>query len=122
MVKVDKAWQKINPQAKDLIRKMMEREVDRRPGAEECLKHPWLCGIFSMKESVSKFNADEILSNMQNFFVRRFLSQFKDRFLAVVKTYVASLLTSQKDKRELAEKFREIDKDHSGMLEANEIF
>jgi hypothetical protein len=42
--------------------------------------------------------------------------------LAVVKTYVASLLINQKEKRILALKFKELDKNNNGVLDANEIF
>lgn len=36
-------------------------------------------------------------------------------------TYIGSLVTSAKDKKTLAEKFKELDKDNSGMLERDEL-
>ena len=66
---LDEIWKKVSPQAKDLIRKMMERDVDKRLCADDCLKHPWMIPNETMKESVMKLDSDEILRNMQNFFV-----------------------------------------------------
>lgn len=35
-------WKTISPEAKDLIRKMMELDPIKRISAESALRHPWL--------------------------------------------------------------------------------
>lgn len=49
------------------------------------------------------------------------LTQFKSKFLAIVETYMATNAISQEDRRILARKFREIDKDNSGAIETAEL-
>jgi serine/threonine protein kinase len=35
-------WEKISPQAKDLISKLLDRQADMRLTAEEAYQHPWI--------------------------------------------------------------------------------
>lgn len=46
---------------------------------------------------------------------------FKNKLKAVVYTYIASQLYSNKDKDNLLKVFREIDKDGDGVIERNEL-
>ena len=64
-------WPIISPQAKDLIKKLLEFDNDKRLSAEEALKHPWFeCkqvksddneGLFKVK------NPNKLLNNLMNF-------------------------------------------------------
>lgn len=38
----DDPWEHISHQAKDIIQRMIDRDTDMRPSAEEVLLHPWL--------------------------------------------------------------------------------
>lgn len=37
-------WSKVSPDAKDFVRKLLDRRVHRRPNAEVALGHDWLLG------------------------------------------------------------------------------
>ena len=64
-------WPIISSQAKDLIKKLLELDANKRLSAEEALKHPWFEskqvksqdneGIFKVK------NPDKLLNNLINF-------------------------------------------------------
>jgi calcium-dependent protein kinase len=56
----------------------------------------------------------EVITNLQSF-------HFKNKLKAVVYTYIASQLYSNKDKDNLLRVFREIDKDGDGVIERNEL-
>lgn len=47
--------------------------------------------------------------------------QFRNKFLAVIETYLAVNTVSQEDRRLLAERFREVDKDNNGVLDKQEL-
>lgn len=47
--------------------------------------------------------------------------QFKNKFRAVIETFLAMKTISQEDRRSLTDKFKELDKDNSGVLEINEV-
>lgn len=35
-------WNSISDEAKDLVRQLINKNVDERPSAEQALQHPWI--------------------------------------------------------------------------------
>ena len=67
-------WDNITPEAKDLIKKLMEKSVDARLSAVQALAHPWIQN--RVKKNFNENLAKAALSNLQNFKVSfRFNSQ-----------------------------------------------
>ena len=61
---------------------------------------------------------DRAISSKQHgeVFCKYLIIQFKDKFRAVIETFLAMKTISQEDRRSLADKFKELDKDNSGVL------
>lgn len=94
---------------------MLVKKPEDRITAEEALNHPWLQN--SGSETMTKTQREvemEVISNLQSF-------HFKNKLKAVVYTYIASQLYSNRDKDNLMKVFKEIDKDGDGVIEKKEL-
>ena len=61
-------WQSISEEAKDLVEKLMDRDVEARLSAVDALAHPWI-----EQKVQKKFNeklASKAVSSLSNFHVR----------------------------------------------------
>lgn len=93
---------------------MLTKNPEERITAEEALNNPWLLNTTTELTS-SKSRKDieiEVINNLQTF-------HFKNKLKAVVYTYIASQLYSNKDKDNLMKVFKEMDKDGDGVIEKN---
>lgn len=88
---------------------MLEKNCKWRISAEQVLNSHWILNC-SNTEPI----AVEVLRDMEKFY-------FKDKFLAVILTYLASSTLSQKRRRDLANVFMKIDKNHSGSIDIKEF-
>jgi calcium-dependent protein kinase len=61
----DPCWSNISDKAKDLITQLLTYDVDKRPSAEEALKHPWIQEMSTA--SVDAQIAMGALSNLKTF-------------------------------------------------------
>merc|ERR1719446_1883523 len=57
-------WDKMNPDAKDFIKKLLRAKPENRPNISAVVQHPWL--LSPPAESCSKTN-QTVLSNLKNF-------------------------------------------------------
>jgi calcium-dependent protein kinase len=81
----EKEWGKITDEAKDLLRKLMEVNYEKRLTAKQALQHEW---ILRMNEK--KFNVElntDLVSNLKGFNAEHKMSQAAITFLA---THMAS--------------------------------
>jgi calcium-dependent protein kinase len=104
-------WDNTSAEAKDFIGKMLTRQEDKRPSAQEMLEHPWL--------KVSE--ASRHVAKMQSTFVdklRRF--QGEKKLKKVVLTLIAEQL-EDKELQQLKDTFQELDANHDGSLSILEI-
>lgn len=84
---------------------MLNRDTKMRPSASAILNSDW----------VQNCNVDlpidnKILGNLQNFY-------YRSRFKAIIVSYLASSTISKAERKVLARKFNEIDKDRSGVID-----
>ena len=64
----DPIWASISDSGKDFITKLLTKDQDKRPSAEEALQHPWILQANELqRESVSADVAMGALTNLQNF-------------------------------------------------------
>lgn len=101
-------WGQVSDQAKDLISKLLVKDVDKRLTIEQAMEHPWITT-----------NMDQYRMNMK--IVSR-ISQFKyqSEFKKIaVKTLVETM--KEKEINDLKEQFLLIDKDRSGMIKYEEL-
>ena len=64
----DPIWASISDTGKDFITKLLTKDQDKRPSAEEALQHQWILQANELqKESVSADIAMGALTNLQNF-------------------------------------------------------
>ena len=61
----DPCWNNISDKAKDLITQLLTYDVEKRPSAEEALKHPWITEM--SQSSVDANVAMGALSNLKTF-------------------------------------------------------
>jgi calcium-dependent protein kinase len=65
-------WDEVSDDAKDLVRKLLDFEMNKRISAEDSLKHPWF-KKYSTEIKVEKSVKSKALSNLKNFRVRYLL-------------------------------------------------
>ena len=112
-------WPIISPQAKDLIKKLLEFDNDKRLSAEEALKHPWFeCkqvksddneGLFKVK------NPTKLLNNLMNF--------TNDNILrSTVFAYLVHNNIQLNIVHEAIKLFNKIDKNGDGQISREELY
>ena len=108
----DPCWSNISDKAKDLISQLLTYDVEKRPSADDALKHPWIVEMSSA--TVDANIAMGALSNLKTFRADQKLKQATFAFIA------SQLLTKQ-EKENLARIFKAIDKNGDGRLSKEEI-
>jgi len=98
--------------AKDLITWMLTMKPEDRPSADQCLKHEW----FQKMRSKSVDLTQEI-STVNN--LVKFKSKFE--FQKAILLYFVSYFDLKEEKKKLLQVFKEMDKDHDGQLDRDEI-
>ncbi len=63
----DSEWEGISEDAKDLIRKLLEYDPEKRLSAEDALKHPWFSKTLGDGAIGNKNLAVKTLKNLENF-------------------------------------------------------
>ncbi|CAG9322054.1 unnamed protein product [Blepharisma stoltei] len=105
-------WDSISAEAKDLITKLLTVEVDKRLSAREALEHPWFSN--ANREPINSEVARSIFSNLQSFRAERLLEK-------AAYTFIASQLSTKREKEEMIEVFKSLDSDNSGTLSRSEL-
>lgn len=98
--------------AKDLILKILNMDPNARPSADECLKHPW---FEAMRRATPEAVAE--LDTFKN------LIQFNSNyaFQKAILLYFVSCFDLKEEKKRLLSVFKEIDLDHDGQLDKEEV-
>jgi calcium-dependent protein kinase len=105
-------WDEISFEAKDLISKMLNIDLNRRISATEALLHPWLDN--ASKSTINSGTARALIQNMKNFRTER-------RLQKATLSYIISQLSTKQDREEMLELFKSLDKDSSGTLSKSEL-
>lgn len=101
-------WRQISPQAKDLMRQMLQPDAERRPSASDLLSHPWLAAT-----APTTAIPVAIVHQLQLF---AGLSRARRVLLGVT----ANSITGSEASR-LLKQFLAVDRDYSGTLDYEEL-
>lgn len=104
-------WPRISAEAKDVVRKMLERDVKKRATAHQILQHDW------MKENGCASDValeNEIQSRMKKF---NDMNKLKRAALRLIASYMAP-----DEVQGLRNQFERFDKDKSGTITVQELY
>ena len=106
-------WDNVSDSAKDLVRRMLEYQPEKRISASEALHHPWIVETANI-DKVSSEVATKTLRNMQGF-------QGHQRLKTATLAFIASHLTDKEEKTDLEKIFKLMDDDGNGNLDKDEV-
>eukprot|EP00826_Nyctotherus_ovalis_P043393 TRINITY_DN4561_c0_g5_i1.p2 TRINITY_DN4561_c0_g5~~TRINITY_DN4561_c0_g5_i1.p2 ORF type:complete len:212 (-),score=41.22 TRINITY_DN4561_c0_g5_i1:218-853(-) len=110
---LDEIWQKISPEAKSLIAKMLAYDPAERINAYEALTDKWITK-FTSAGPANRLMQMISLKNLQTFKMRNQLQQ-------AVTVYIANHLQSKETMTQLKAAFQKFDKNGDGILEKDEL-
>lgn len=103
----------LSPQAKDLLSKMLERDVKVRYSAKDCLKHKWI-KFYNEKQNVSNDVVNNALTNISNYNATEKLQQ-------ATMAYIVHFVSPNSEVEDLKKVFNQFDKNNDGYLSYEEI-
>ncbi|KRX04829.1 Protein kinase-like domain [Pseudocohnilembus persalinus] len=106
-------WGNVSQEAKDFIRKMLEKNPSKRYSAEQALKDKWLENNITKKE----YNIPLLKKALKN------MRQFNPGVKIQEATYIflVNYLASKEEKQELLKAFQSLDLDGDGKLSRDEL-
>lgn len=107
-------WEGISEDAKDLIRKLLEYDPEKRLSAEDALNHPWFSKTLGEGTIGNKNLAVKTLKNLENFRAGRKLQE-------AIWIFLVTYFSTKEDRGKLLETFKALDKDRNGTLTRDEI-
>lgn len=111
----DPIWNSISDSCKDFITKLLTKDQEKRPSAEQALQHPWILQANEIaKEAVTNEVAMGALSNLQSFNASSKLKQ-------ATYAFIASQLLSKNEKEQIDKVFKAMDINGDGKLSKEEI-
>jgi calcium-dependent protein kinase len=106
-------WTKISNSAKDLVARMLEKDYNKRPTAEQCLQHEWIV------DNIKKQKTNNIDTTDLKFNLIRFLSA--DLLEQAFKSYLIYQFENTQKAKDLRNLFVKIDTNCDGSLSMEEI-
>jgi len=103
-------WDRMNPQAKDFVSKLLKAKPEERPKCAEIVKHPWLATAPHEGNEEAK---SSVVANLQNFAAQ-------STFSRMCITAVARQL-DHKHLKDIHQVFRDMDTDGNGTLSMTEV-
>lgn len=103
----------VSDNARDLIKKMLEKNPAKRITAKEALKHPWISNRLQ-QSSADERQLTDTVSNLGSF---RQLSNFQESIMNFVTTY----LITEDDKKDIIRQFRVLDANSDGRISKEEL-
>ena len=109
-------WGIVSKDGKDLVKKMLTYDPDKRISAAEALMHPWITQKGSSKKDyeIVASTAHLALSNLRKFRADNMLKK-------AVLTFIVTQLIEEKEKRDLLKLFQVLDKNGDGKLSKEEL-
>jgi calcium-dependent protein kinase len=106
-------WKSVSSLAKDLIRRMLTKDPERRPEAFDVLDDPWVKKFAPKYGEMSEHNL-ATLEKLQTF-------RSETKMQQAVMTFIASQLIRTEDTKELKETFQMLDLNNDGQLSREEL-
>lgn len=108
----DPCWAGMSDSCKDFISKLLTYDPEKRPSAEDCIKHPWIQEMSAC--TVDSSVALGALANLKSFRADQKLKQ-------ATYAFIAAQLLSKSEKEHLSKIFKALDKNGDGKLSLEEI-
>ncbi len=96
---------------------MLDKNLDTRPSAEECLNHKW----FKICNDKNSQNLDQIKSNKAKIIDKMAIFVQQNKFKQAVLQFISTEFNLKKEEDELKRMFREFDKEDKGTI-SKEVF
>jgi calcium-dependent protein kinase len=77
----DSIWQEVSNEAKDLIEKLLNKNIEKRLSAAEALKHEWFRKVETFDRRVSQGRLENVFNNLKKFHTEQKLQQAVLSFL-----------------------------------------
>lgn len=106
-------WLTVSEGAKNLIRKLLTRNVSTRISASEAVQDPWIESNAHRNPMEAEIRANT-LSQLQSF-------RSEQKLQHSVMTFIASQMLNKEESHKLAEAFRELDTNGDGRLSRQEL-
>ncbi|CAD8042862.1 unnamed protein product [Paramecium primaurelia] len=105
-------WDIVSQQAKDLVTKMLQYDVQKRINAKQVLEHNWFQQ--QHQEKLDKQVVQGRLKNLMNFRAEQKLQQ-------ATLIFIGTTMISKEEKNQLMQAFKEMDQNGDGILSKEEI-
>ena len=109
----DAIWSQISDEAKDLITKLLQKDMRDRISAEDALVHPWLHMKLDDK-TIDKKAAQEALDRMKAFRATKSIQ-------SAIWTYMTHYVAAKEEKETMLYIFKALDRDNDGQLSKEEV-
>ena len=106
----DDEWKGVSYEAKDLIKKMLNKNADSRLGADECLTHAW----FKELKTNSKTNQEMMVNKIYGFSCQNVLKRS-------LLTYMMTHLDLHDEISKFVSLFYDMDENSNGIIEEDEF-
>jgi len=106
-------WSEVSDEAKELIKKMLTKDINKRISALESMQDPWF-KKFEEKKDYDKKLAKNVLTNMQKFKKHRTLEK-------TIISFIINQLVKKDERLELEKQFKDWDTNGDGVLSREEI-
>lgn len=106
------SWQGVSAEAKDLIRKMLVVDPERRYSAAEALGHQWMQS--GREDTVTSEETRELLNSLS-----QYNAQYKLQQASL--TFIVSQLVTNKEKEQLQKVFIALDSDKDGKVSREDL-
>jgi calcium-dependent protein kinase len=110
----EKEWKNVSVEAKDLIKKMLTYDKNKRPSAETCLTHPWVQKYRSSREM---FIDNKTRLN----FINTRMIQSRHKLQQASIAYIVHQLSTNEVVRSLRNIFKKLDESGDGRLTYQEL-
>lgn len=107
-----KEWANISSEAKDFVRKLMEKNPDKRISAAAALQHPWIQNM-DEKRFDNELNIDA-LSHL-----KEFNAEHKLQHAAI--TFMVSQLSTKAEQKRIQQSFKQFDTNGDGKIQIDEF-
>ena len=109
----DEKWDEISGDAKDLIKNLLIKDMNKRYSAKKALSHPWITK-HRRNKTLDKNKLNEVVTNLKNYSAKLKLQQ-------LTLAYIVHNLTSKEDCDFLREVFIIFDESGSGKLTKDQL-
>ena len=111
---IGEEWESVSNEAKNMVRKLLEKDETKRYSAEQALQDPWIIENTKSEQKVSLQELSKCLHNMKNFKVNLKLQE-------TALLFMVNFIVSHEEKNALLLQFKALDLNNDGKLSKEEL-